>query len=181
MRRRGGFTLVEVLVALVIVAMGMAALLGTLSSAADTSIYLRDKTFAQWIALNRVSELRLAARRPTKGKSSGEIDYAGRKWRYEQEVVETDVPGVLRIDVKVADAAAQPRQGRKSKEDWTATASGVVGDALGAPNGVDPDWNGSAFPGEPTADNGQPAPVPETPGAGPQPPPVPPPGTLPTT
>ena len=168
MTRARGFTLIEVLVALVIVAVGMAALLGTLSSAADSSIYLRDKTFAEWIALNRVSGLRLGAKRPTKGKSSGEIDYAGRKWRYEQEIVETNVPGVLRIDVKVADAAA-------AAKDWTVTASGVVGDALGAPNGTDPDWNGAPFPGEPAAPGSTADPAP---GAPPSPPPG---GTLPTT
>ncbi|MCW5569884.1 MAG: type II secretion system minor pseudopilin GspI [Steroidobacteraceae bacterium] len=179
MSRARGFTLIEVLVALVIVAVGMAALLGTLSSAADSSIYLRDKTFAEWIALNRVSELRLAAKRPSKGRSSGEIDYAGRKWRYEQDVVETDIPGVLRIDVKVADAASQAGKagrGSKPKDEWTVTASGVVGDALGAPNGVDPDWNGAPFPGEPSA-------APGNPDAAPSPAPAPSPspgGTLPT-
>lgn len=177
MTRARGFTLIEVLVALVIVAVGMAALLGTLSSAADSSIYLRDKTFAEWIALNRVSGLRLGAKRPTKGKSSGEIDYAGRKWRYEQEVVETNVPGVLRIDVKVADVASQSARSGKSKNDWTVTASGVVGDALGAPNGIDPDWNGAPFPGEPAAPGGAAEPPP-APGAPPSPPPG---GTLPTT
>ncbi|MGE0581686.1 MAG: type II secretion system minor pseudopilin GspI [Steroidobacteraceae bacterium] len=180
MIRARGFTLIEVLVALVIVAVGMAALLGTLSSAADSSIYLRDKTFAEWIALNRISELRLAAKRPSKGKSEGEIDYAGRKWRYEQEVVETDIPGILRIDVKVAEATSptvKAGKDAKSRNDWTVTASGVVGDALGAPNGVDPDWNGAPFPGAP----GTQAPGPQ---AGPEPVPSPSPapgGALPTS
>lgn len=166
MTRRRGFTLIEVLVALVIVAVGMAALLGTLTSAADSSIYLRDKTFAEWIALNRISELRLAVKRPSKGKSTGELDFAGRKWRYQQEVVETDVPGVLRIDVRVADAAGPAGKDTKAKDDWTVTASGVVGDAVAPPNGTDPDWNGAPFPGEPTAtpgDSGKPGEPPVTP------------------
>lgn len=148
-----GFTLIEVLVALVIVAVGMAALLGSLTSAADSSIYLRDKAFAEWIALNRISELRLAARRPSKGKSSGEIDYAGRKWKYEQEIVETDVPGLLRIDVRIADAAEQAS--RRAKDSWTVTASGVVGDAVPAPSGLEPDWNGGPFQGEPATSPGE--------------------------
>ncbi len=42
MSGQGGFTLIEVLVALVIVALGMSALLETLGSAADTSTWLRD-------------------------------------------------------------------------------------------------------------------------------------------
>jgi len=146
--RPRGFTLIEVLVALVIVGVGMGALLATLTSAADSSIYLRDKTFAEWIALNRISELRLAAKAPSKGKSSGQIDFAGRQWNYEQEVVETDIPGLLRIDVSVADAAAQAA-GNARRKSWTVTASGVVGDALLAPNGQEPDWNGGPFPGEP--------------------------------
>lgn len=181
MKRARGFTLIEVLVALVIVAVGMAALLGTLTSAADSSIYLRDKTFAEWIALNRVSELRLGAKRPTKGKSGGEVEFAGRKWRYEQEVVETDVPGVLRIDVRVAAAATQGGRKGASKDDWTATAAGVVGDAVGPPSGVDPDWNGSPFPGEPGG-SGAPAGEPGTaPAPKPSPAPAPPGGNLPTT
>lgn len=164
--RLRGFTLIEVLVALVIVVVGMSALLGSLTSAADSSIYLRDKAFAEWIALNRVSELRLAAKRPSKGKSSGEIDYAGRKWKYEQEVVETDVPGLLRIDVRVADAASQAAA--RSKDSWTVTASGVVGDAVLAPNGLEPDWNGGPFQGEPATPGATPGDEP-SPGEAPRP------------
>jgi len=57
--RRGarGFTLIEVLVALAIVTVGMAAVLGTLSSSADTVVYLRDKTFANWVALNQIAQV----------------------------------------------------------------------------------------------------------------------------
>ena len=60
MSRRGsrGFTLVEVLVALMVVAMGLAALMVAVSGTARTSGYLRDKTLAQWMALNRLSEVR---------------------------------------------------------------------------------------------------------------------------
>lgn len=160
MRRRllRGFTLIEVLVALVIVGVGMGALLATLTSAADSSIYLRDKAFAEWIALNRISELRLAAKAPATGKSTGELDFAGRHWRYEQEVIETDIPGVLRIDVSVADAATQG--GNSKRKSWSVTASGVVGDALLAPNGLDPDWNGGPFPGAPARGGEETAPPP---------------------
>ena len=55
-----GFTLIEVLVALAIVAIGMAAVLGTLTSSANTVVYLRDKTFANWVALNQIAQLRLS-------------------------------------------------------------------------------------------------------------------------
>ena len=45
-RSRGGFTLIEVLVALAIVAIGMAALMTALTSSASTTSYMRDKTLA---------------------------------------------------------------------------------------------------------------------------------------
>ncbi len=64
-----GFTLIEVLVALAIVAIGMAALLSALSSSADSASYLRDKTFAEWVALNRIEEVRLASAMPQEGKT----------------------------------------------------------------------------------------------------------------
>jgi general secretion pathway protein I len=124
-----GFTLVEVLVALFIVALGMSALLGTMGSAADTAAYLRDKTFAQWIALNHLAEVRLAQNLPNKGTSDGEVEYAGRRWRWSQEVTALDFPGMLRVDVNVqqSDTAA----GKKAP--WMAQATGVLGDSLTSP------------------------------------------------
>ena len=68
MSRTRGFTLIEVLVALAIVAIGMAAVLGALTSSANTVAYLRDKTFAQWVALNQIATLRLSGQMTPAGK-----------------------------------------------------------------------------------------------------------------
>ncbi len=145
-----GFTLIEVLVALAIVTLGMAALLGTLSSAANTSAYLQDKTLAEWIALNQVSKVRLSSQPPSKGDSEGEIDYAGRKWKWTQKVDDMQIQGVLSVVVKVrpSDVAAS------GDNAWYAEVTGVVGDAVGAPRGDLPSWNvvpGPAASGAPGA------------------------------
>jgi len=121
-----GFTLVEVLVALVIVAVGMSALLAALGSAATNTSYLREKTFAQWVALNRVAEVRLQGQIPSKGKQSGESDFAGHKWQWEQEVSSLDVPGVMRMDVKVRMADTTPAKNAP----WIGNAIGVMGDSI---------------------------------------------------
>ena len=138
-RRKGaGFTLIEVLVALAIVTIGMAALLGTLSSAAGTTAYLQDKTLAEWIALNQVATVRLQKQAPSKGDSEGEVDYAGRKWKWSQTVADMQmIPGVLRIDVKVRPSEVVASQDNA----WFASVSGVVGDAVGVPRGDMPSWN----------------------------------------
>ena len=153
--RHRGFTLIEVLVALAVVTLGMAALLGTLNSAAGTAGYLQDKTLAEWIALNQVSKVRLSSQAPSKGDSDGEIDYAGRKWKWSQNIDDGSIPGVLFIVVKVrpSDVAAS------GDNAWYADVTGVVGDAVGAPRGDLPSWNITpATPGAP----GQPG---ATPGA----------------
>jgi len=132
-----GFTLIEVLVALAVVTLGMAALLGTLNSAAGTAGYLQDKTLAEWIALNQVATVRLSAQGPSKGGTDGEVDYAGRKWKWTQTVDDMPIPGVLSIVVKVrpSDVAAS------GDNAWYADVTGVVGDAVGAPRGDLPSWN----------------------------------------
>jgi len=51
-RDRQGFTLIEVLAALVIVALGMLGVIQAVTQTARNGTYLREKTFAHWIALN---------------------------------------------------------------------------------------------------------------------------------
>ena len=166
--RHRGFTLLEVLVALAIVVLGMAALMSALSSAADSSIYLRDKTFAEWVALNRIEEVRLALQRPQKGESEGEVELAGRKWQWKQEVVETEIKGILRIDVRVRPSDLKS----DSDTNWYTTMSGISGDALATPSGVIPFY-------DKPSQTGGPGPGGPGPGGSPRPGPNPNPGTNP--
>src|SRR5262249_21217747 len=98
-----GFTLIEVLVALAIVVIGMATIMGALSSSANSVSYLRDRTFGQWVALNQIANVRLSAslahQQPSAGDTNGDTDFAGRSWHWRQVVAATEIPGVVRIDV----------------------------------------------------------------------------------
>ena len=144
-----GFTLIEVLVALAIVTIGMAAVLGALTSSANTTAYMRDKTFAQWVALNQIATLRHSGQMTPTGNSDGNIDFAGRSWHWRREVTALQVPGLVRIDVKVRPAEI------KGDDDkgWFTTVSGIQGDAVGTPNGYLPDWGAQGLPG--TSPTGQ--------------------------
>jgi general secretion pathway protein I len=175
---RRGFTLIEVLVALAIVAAGMAAVLGALTSSADTVSYLRDKTFANYVALNQIATLRLSGQSPTSGDTEGDSDMAGRKWHWHQTVSATQVPGMVRIDVSVRPADVQSSSDDRG---WYTTMSGMWGDAVGQPRGDLPDWGEQLLTPGSNAAGGTPGTTPGTtaPGTTPSTSPVVPPAAQP--
>ena len=135
--RRNGFTLIEVLVALAIVTIGMAAVLEALTSSANAAVYLRHKTFAEWVALNQVERVRLSGAFPATGTSSGHVHFAKRRWQWRQKVSQTRVPGVERIVVDVKPAG----HAHGARKNWYATVTGYIGNALAPANIPEPQWN----------------------------------------
>jgi type II secretion system protein I len=147
--RSRGFTLLEVIIALAIVALSVGALLGSVTSSASNIIYLKDKTLAEWVALNRLAEIRISKQMPILGKRTGEMVMGGMKWQWEQEVIELPVKGMFRIDVRsrptgqaVDDSkpttdrptAQTENEGKSSggemeKLSWTTAVTGVIGSA----------------------------------------------------
>ncbi len=97
-----GFTLLEVLVALAIVAIALAAVVRIGGTAALNAARLEDKTFADWVALNRLEELRLATTWPSTGSLSGSEEMGGRVWRWTQQVQNTDDESVRKVEIQVA-------------------------------------------------------------------------------
>ncbi len=133
-RRSAGFTLIEVMAALIIVSLGMLAVIQAVSQTASNSAYLRDKTVAHWVAMNRVTEMRLAPQAPPTGESSGEVEMAGQRWRWSAQVIQTDVKTMRRIDVSVS-----PISDAKSALDehsQMATITGFYGEKIAQPGAV---------------------------------------------
>jgi general secretion pathway protein I len=97
----GGFTLVEVLVALAIIAIALGALIRAGADAAANASYLRDKTFAHWVALNLIAEQQLRPDWPPVGLSDGTAQFAGRDWPWQQEVEATGDGDIRRLIVGV--------------------------------------------------------------------------------
>jgi general secretion pathway protein I len=133
-RRTRGFTLVEVLVALVVVALGLTALMVAVNGTARTSGFLRDKSLAQWIALNRLSEVRLNVTKFGQNTDTGELDFGGRKWHYDTRYFDTSIASMKRVVVRVylGDATA--------KGNPLAQAVGFLGTSLSAPGSTTVDW-----------------------------------------
>ena len=143
--RRGtarGFTLVEVLVALMVVAIGLAALMVAVSGTARTSGYLRDKTLAQWIAMNRLTEVRLNANNKfAQNTDAAELDFAGRQWHYDTRYFDTSIATMKRVVVRVYKGDA------KTKGNPLAESTGFLGTAFSALGTSNGDWTAGSIPG----------------------------------
>jgi general secretion pathway protein I len=165
-RRARGFTLVEVLVALIVVAVALTALMIAVSGTARTSGYLRDKTMAQWIALNRITEVRLNVTQFAQNTDTGEVDFGNRKWHYDTRYFDTSIASMKRVVVRVYAGDA------KTKGNPIVESVGFTGAAIsvkGSSNNVD--WtagstNVPVAPAGPTVTPGAPvSPNPVTPPA----------------
>jgi general secretion pathway protein I len=96
-----GFTLLEVLVALVVLALSLTALVRLSGLEARALADLRERTLAHWVAANVLEETRLAEAWPGTGTRSGSARMGGREWRWSLLVQETDEPAIRRLDVSV--------------------------------------------------------------------------------
>ena len=97
------FTLVEVMVALAIIALSLTAVAAKMSRMIDTSNSMRERTYASWIAQNKIAEMRLANVLPDVSATSGEVDYANLTWRWRAVVSESGIENLYRVDVEVSD------------------------------------------------------------------------------
>jgi type II secretion system protein I len=123
-------------------------LLGTVTSSASSVSYLKDKTLAEWVALNRLTEIRIAKLMPDLGKRTGSAEMGGMRWQWEEEVAELPIKGMFRVDVRArptgetvddsrqADkpTSQQVRESQSSgsateKLTWTTTVTGVISSA----------------------------------------------------
>ena len=105
-RSQRGFTLIEVMVSLVIVALSLGAITASVSQMADAAITMQQRTWANWIGHNLVTELRLANVVPEVSETDGEVTFANQDWLWTAVVSETGVENLFRVDVTVSLAAS---------------------------------------------------------------------------
>ena len=102
-RRPAGFTLVEILVALAIVAIALTAGMRALTQATDTAGALKARTLALWIAQDRLATAQIATPWPALGRYTGETQQAGASFVWQANVSTTPNPAFRRIDILVAE------------------------------------------------------------------------------
>ncbi|HEX5512824.1 MAG TPA: type II secretion system minor pseudopilin GspI, partial [Gammaproteobacteria bacterium] len=101
-RSSRGFTLLEVMVALAVLAIALAAVIDkTIESGVNVS-YLRDRTLAHWVAENKLAEMQ-AMDEWREGRQTGKTDFAGRTWYWEVEALTTPARQLRRVVIRVSE------------------------------------------------------------------------------
>ena len=99
--RANGFTLVEVLVALAVLAIALAGIMRVTSQAISTSYTLRERNLALWVAQNRLVMHQLNRDWPDTDTVDGEAEMAGEKWFWREQVSATPQKDMRRIEISV--------------------------------------------------------------------------------
>jgi len=99
--RSGGFTLVEVLVALAVIAIALGAVMRTLSQSIDVSANLRDRALAMWVAQNRLTRQQAERAWPSADTREGTDSMGGREWRWREQVANTPDAELRRVEIEI--------------------------------------------------------------------------------
>lgn len=130
-----GFTLLEVMVALLIVALGIVGLFNQIIGISAGTIQMKERTLASWVALNEITRVRISGELPDVGEFDGDVEFASAEYRWQARVSETGVDQLRRIDIDVS---------------YVDDPDNVIGRATGfltlpAPAGTQSGWAGAGF------------------------------------
>ncbi len=141
--KQRGFTLLEAMIALMIVAMALPALITLVLTQLDGSASIRDKTYAYWVAENQLTRVRLLQQQKAKKvlidykvpeKDAGTVDLAGLRWQWQMTTIAMEtIPGFKRIEVAVrllgaADGASLGRTSVDEDQPALARLTGYISD-----------------------------------------------------
>lgn len=133
-RSSRGFTLIEVLVALLILSIALGGIAVTMGRMLSNAQLMQDRTYASWIAQNRIVQMRAEGTLPEPGRESGDVEFANGTWDWHSVISETGIENLLRVDISVS---------RAGSDDTTKTVTGFIG-VPAMPNGANRLWAAAA-------------------------------------
>jgi len=103
-RSQSGFTLIEILVALIIVSLGVISVVQVASRHVSNIVELEKRMLASWVASNHIAEIRHSAKidKISKGSETESYKLGGQNWRSRVRIEETEVERVFLLKVEVS-------------------------------------------------------------------------------
>ena len=96
-----GFTLLEILVALTVLAVTLAAIIKAAGDYTANQAYLRDRTLALWVARNVLVEYQVENAWPRVGENKGTAEMGRAEWDWLARISQTEEAELRRLDVEV--------------------------------------------------------------------------------
>lgn len=96
-----GFTLIEVLVAMTIIAVGVSALVVAAGSSVFRADYLREREFGRWIASNALTEVQVLPAWPDVGTKNKDVEMGRFTWSVRTRTQAVADPDLRRVDIEV--------------------------------------------------------------------------------
>ena len=96
-----GFTLLEVLIALAVLALSMGAVIKATSDYTGNQSYLRDRTLAMWVARNVLVRFQIEGEWLSVGERKGTEEMGNQEWRWMTRISQTEEAELRRLDVEV--------------------------------------------------------------------------------
>ena len=103
LRASAAFTLVEVLVALAILAIALAAGFRSVAQSAESATALKTRTLALWVAENRLALAQIETPPPPAGERTGRENQAGASFLWREVVSSTPNPAFRKLEITVTD------------------------------------------------------------------------------
>lgn len=107
LKPQAGFTLIEVMVALAIVALSLSAVVASVTQMVQAATAVQERTYASWIAQNKISAIRLSNVTPEVSETDDQVTFASVEWALRTTISETGVENLYRVDVAVSYAGTE--------------------------------------------------------------------------
>ncbi|MCU7940979.1 MAG: type II secretion system minor pseudopilin GspI [gamma proteobacterium symbiont of Bathyaustriella thionipta] len=99
--KQQGFTLIEIIIALVVIAVALGAVIATTGNSFKHAAHIKDKTLALWVAQNTIAEMTIANQWPANGTQSDNAMMAGKQWYIKRAIKVTPDSNIRRMDLSV--------------------------------------------------------------------------------
>ena len=96
-----GFTLIEVVVAVFVIAIGLGAVIKTVGTVTKNTALLSERTVAMWVAQNALAEFELELEEDIFEETEGSQEMAGIEWFWTKTIEDTEDPDIQRVEFNV--------------------------------------------------------------------------------
>ena len=100
-RSQRGFTLIEIIIALVVISVALGAVIATTGNSVKHGAHIKEKTIALWVAQNTIADILIKKNWLSTGIKSQDVNMAGRQWFIKNNVIQTPDNNIRKMEVSI--------------------------------------------------------------------------------